>query len=64
MAKHVDSTIDQYVAGESKFLAEVEKTDINVLSVDADFFGERINSWNDVWAEKSSALSLLRDAAN
>ncbi len=63
MAKHLDGTIDSYVAGESKFLAEVEKTGIDIKSVDQSFFGDKIKAWNDIWSKKSSALEALRAEA-
>ena len=63
MAKHVDSTIDQYVAGEAKFLKEVEKTGIDVKVVGPEFFGDKINAWNDIWSKKTKALATLRAEA-
>ncbi len=63
MAKHVDSTIDQYVAGEPKFLEEVKKTGITIKTVGPEFFGDKINAWNDIWSKKSSALETLRAEA-
>lgn len=63
MAKHVDSTIDQYVAGEAKFLDEVKKTGVELRVVDQSFFGDKINAWNDIWSKKSAALDALRAEA-
>ncbi|MEL6297496.1 MAG: TRAP transporter substrate-binding protein [Pseudomonadota bacterium] len=63
MAKHVDSTIDSYVAGEPKFLEEVKKTGVKVEPVDPDFFGEAIEKWNKQWAGKTKAIATLRAEA-
>ena len=63
MAKHVDSTIDKYVAGEAKFLEEVKKTGIEVKMVGPEFFGDKIDAWNDIWSKKTSALETLRAEA-
>ncbi len=63
MAKHLDSTLDKYVAGEAKFLEEVRKTGIEIKVVDQDFFGGKIDGWNDIWAQKSAALEALRAEA-
>jgi len=63
MAKHVDSTIDQYVAGEAKFLDEVKKTGVELRMVDQSFFGDKIDAWNDIWSKKSAALDALRAEA-
>ena len=65
MARHVDSTIDQYVSGESKFLEEVKKTGIEIKSVGPEFFGDKIEAWNGIWQNKSTKLEALRsEAAN
>ncbi len=63
MAKHLDSTIDKYVAGEAKFLEEVKKTGIDVKVVGPDFFGTSTDQWNSIWSKRSSALSALRKEA-
>ncbi|MFT4725615.1 MAG: TRAP-type C4-dicarboxylate transport system substrate-binding protein [Granulosicoccus sp.] len=63
VAKHVDSTIDQYVVGEAKFLEEVKKTGINVIPAGPEFFGDKIAAWNDIWSVKTSALETLRAEA-
>ena len=59
MAKHVDSTIDQYVSGEAKFLEEVKKTGIEIKDVGPKFFGNRIDEWNKIWAPKAPSLQAL-----
>ena len=53
MASHVDSTIDQYVSGEFKFLEEVKKTGIEIKPDGPEFFGEKIEAWNGIWQNKS-----------
>lgn len=63
MAKHVDSTIDQYVAGESMFLDEVKKTGIEIKAVGPEFFGDQIAAWNASWEKKTAALETLRAEA-
>lgn len=64
MAKHVDSTLDTYVANEQKFLEEVQKTGVSVVTVGADYFGDAIAQWNDAWSKKTDALKALRAAAS
>ncbi len=63
MARHVDSTIDTYVANESKFLEEVKKTGVSISVVGAEFFGDSIAKWNEVWGKKTTAVQDLRDEA-
>jgi len=63
MAKHVDSTIDVYVAGEPTFLEEVKKTGVPILMAGPEFFGDAIEKWNEVWDKKTAAVQALRDEA-
>lgn len=63
MAKHVDGTIDSYIANEQPWLDQIEGTGKNYVKVDADFFGDAVAQWNTIWAEKSAALDDLRAAA-
>ncbi|WP_299375529.1 TRAP transporter substrate-binding protein [uncultured Tateyamaria sp.] len=63
MAKHVDSTIDTYVAKDRDWLAQVRDTGKTYIEVDQAFFGDAVDQWNTIWAEKSSALDGLRAVA-
>ncbi len=64
MAKHVDSTIDSYVAKEAGWLEQIAGTGKTYRKVDASFFGDAIAEWNAIWSEKaSSTLDVLRAVA-
>lgn len=63
MAKHIDSTIDTYVAKDQAWLEEIRGTGKNYITVSADFFGDAIEKWNAIWSEKTTALAELRAAA-
>ncbi|TFL19056.1 TRAP transporter substrate-binding protein [Jannaschia formosa] len=63
VAKHVDSTIDSYVALEQDWLDQIAATETTYTRVDADFFGDAVAQWNAIWSEKSGALDMLRDVA-
>ncbi|MEM9106491.1 MAG: TRAP transporter substrate-binding protein [Pseudomonadota bacterium] len=63
MAKHVDSTIDSYVDKEAGWLEQIEGTGKTYKKVDASFFGDAIDEWNGIWAEKTSSLDALRQTA-
>lgn len=63
MSKHVDSTIDSYVAKEAGWLEQIEGTGKTFKKVDASFFGDAIDEWNGIWAEKTSSLDALRQTA-
>ncbi|XWN31425.1 MAG: TRAP transporter substrate-binding protein [Devosia sp.] len=60
MAKAVDSALQSYVDQEDDFLAEVEKTDITVKTVGAEFFADAIAEWNAKWEDKAPNLPALR----
>ncbi|MEM7089267.1 MAG: TRAP transporter substrate-binding protein [Pseudomonadota bacterium] len=63
MAKHVDSTIDSYVANDEKWLEQIAGTGKTYVEVDASFFGDAIDEWNTIWSEKTSSLDALRATA-
>jgi len=63
MAKHVDSTIDSYVAKEAGWLEQIAGTGKTFTKVDASFFGGAIDDWNTIWSEKTSSLDALRATA-
>ncbi|MDA7965309.1 TRAP transporter substrate-binding protein [Ruegeria sp.] len=63
MAKHVDSTIDSYVANEAGWLEQIAGTGKTYTKVDASFFGDAIDEWNATWSEKTSSLEALRATA-
>ncbi|OXT02107.1 C4-dicarboxylate ABC transporter substrate-binding protein [Notoacmeibacter marinus] len=63
MAKHVDTTIDSYIAKEADWLKQIEGTGKTYTKVDASFFGDAIEKWNAIWSEKASSLADLRSVA-
>ncbi|MGB1212389.1 MAG: TRAP transporter substrate-binding protein [Pikeienuella sp.] len=63
MAKHVDSTINSYVAKEAGWLEKIAGTGKTFTKVDASFFGGAIDEWNAIWSKKTSSLEALRATA-
>ncbi len=63
MAKHVDSTIETYITMEQGWLDQIRDTGKNYIKVSADFFGDAINKWGEIWSNKSAVLGDLRAAA-
>ncbi|NRB02129.1 MAG: TRAP transporter substrate-binding protein [Rhodobacteraceae bacterium] len=63
MAKHVDSTIDSYVAKEAGWLEQIAGTGKTYTKVDASFFGDAVDEWNAIWSKKTSSLDALRATA-
>lgn len=64
MAKHVDGTIDSYIAKEQEWLDQIKATGKKYEVVGPDFFGKAVDDWNATWSEKSSALGALREVAS
>lgn len=61
MRKHLQSTLDTYLVKEAEWLEEIKNLDRNVLVVDASFFGDVIQRWEDKWSAKTDILPLLRN---
>ncbi|KAE9627833.1 TRAP transporter substrate-binding protein [Parasedimentitalea maritima] len=64
MAKHVDSTLDAYVAKSPAWTESLNGVGINVMTVDAEFFGPVMGEWEAIWAAKAPSLPDLRAAAD
>ena len=63
MAKHVDSTIDTYVAKDAVWLDQIKGTGKTYVKVGPEFFGDAVDQWNATWSEKTDALDDLRAVA-
>ncbi len=64
MARHVDGTIDSYVAKEQPWLDEIRGVAKTYKVVDASFFADAVAKWNTIWEAKAPAtLEALRKAA-
>ncbi|WP_119166565.1 TRAP transporter substrate-binding protein [Algihabitans albus] len=63
MKKHLDGVIDSYVALEADFLAELEKAEVPIKTVDRDFFADVVTQWEETWGEKAPVLDDLRTVA-
>lgn len=64
MTKHVDGTIDSYIAKEQEWLDQIKGTGKAYEVVGPEFFGDAVDQWNTIWSEKSSALDSLRKVAS
>jgi tripartite ATP-independent transporter DctP family solute receptor len=63
MAKHVDSTLDAYIAKSPAWEETLNGVGITVKTVDAAYFGDVMEKWEDIWAAKAPSLPDLRAAA-
>ncbi|MEM9550601.1 MAG: TRAP transporter substrate-binding protein [Pseudomonadota bacterium] len=63
MAKHVDSTLDVYVAKEPEWTDALTKVGKTFKTVEPAFFGDAIAGWEEIWAAKAPSLADLRETA-
>lgn len=63
MAKHVDSTLDVYIAKESGWTEALKRVGKTFKMVDASFFGDVMGAWENIWAAKAPSLPDLRKTA-
>lgn len=64
MAKHVDSTLDVYIAKEGGWTENLKTVGKTFKMVDASFFGDVIGKWEEIWSAKAPSLPDLRAAAD
>lgn len=63
MAKHVDGTIDSYIAKEADWLQQIQGTDRSYKKVGPDFFGDALSAWEAKWSKKAPSLAAIRKVA-
>lgn len=64
MAKHVDSTLDVYIAREPEWTAKLQEVGKTFKPVDSSFFGDVLGKWEEIWVAKAPSLPDLRAAAD
>ncbi len=60
MTAELDQLVRKYVHEESEYLKELENTEVEILHVHPEFFGDAIEEWDALWREQSPALRDLR----
>ena len=60
MRAELNTIIDFYAMSEEGFEQMLRETDINVLQVDREFFGDVVEDWDAMWQERAPALTMLR----
>ena len=58
-----DALVASYADIDARYLAELKGTDVPVVSVDKDFFGDAVDSWYVAWREKAPMLKDLESEA-
>jgi len=61
MRAELDRLLDNYVDEEKVFEARLRETDVTILDVGPEFFGNAPERWDAIWQQKSPALEVLRD---
>lgn len=61
--KHLDLLFEQYVAIEADMLQKVRSSGVSVLEVGPEFFGDKLDRWEQIWGEKAPVLKELRREA-
>lgn len=58
--KHLNNLFDQYTDIETQMLENVQDSDVKVVKVGPEFFGDKLEQWEADWSEKSPVLKELR----
>ncbi|WP_164661098.1 TRAP transporter substrate-binding protein [Tropicibacter sp. Alg240-R139] len=64
MAKHVDTTLDAYIEKSPAWTDKLNTVGITVHTVDAEYFGDVMGKWEEIWAAKAPSLPDLRKTAD
>lgn len=60
MSASLDSLFDQYVEVTEEMRRKVEGTDVEIMEVGPEFFGEKLDVWEQRWRERTPVLEELR----
>ncbi len=61
--KHLDSLTAHYEKAEAETQASIEQAGVKVMPVGAEFFGDKVQQWEDAWLKKAPVLAELRREA-
>lgn len=61
MAKHLSDMFSKYENMDKEYLALIKESDVNVIKVDREFFGDAIDTWYKSWYPKAPQLKDLED---
>ncbi len=63
MRKHLSGVLDTYVEMDPAWIEQVRGTDKSFKEVGPEFFGDAPKKWDEIWSQRSSKLSAIRDVA-
>jgi TRAP-type C4-dicarboxylate transport system substrate-binding protein len=61
--KHLNSLTAQYEQSEAQTQASIEEAGITLVRVGPEFFGDKLQQWEDIWMKKTPVLADLRKEA-
>ncbi len=61
--KHLDSLTGHYEMAEAETQMSIEQAGIQVVPVGPEFFGDKLQQWEDAWLKKTPVLAELRREA-
>ena len=61
--KHLDSLTGHYEKAEAETQASIEQAGVQVQSVGPEFFGDKLQQWEEIWLKKAPVLADLRREA-
>jgi TRAP-type C4-dicarboxylate transport system substrate-binding protein len=60
MKAELGRLVTGYVGEERKYLRQAQSSEVNIVRVDRDFFGDAIQRWDAIWRAQSPTLDDLR----
>lgn len=64
ISAHLNEIILAYDKIDTDYLAQIQRTGVNIIEVNEEFFGDSIENWYKEWRKKSPTLTALEAEAN
>ncbi|MHB0777117.1 TRAP transporter substrate-binding protein [Halomonas sp. WWR20] len=61
--KHLDTLTAHYEQSEAETQASIEQAGVKVIPVGPEFFGDKLQQWEEIWLKKAPVLADLRQEA-
>jgi TRAP-type C4-dicarboxylate transport system substrate-binding protein len=60
MSVELDRLVTAYVDEERQYLRQLETSDVRIVRIDREFFGDTVDEWDSIWARQAPVLNELR----
>ena len=60
MSAELDRLVTAYVDEERQYLQQLETSDVRIVRIDREFFGDTVDEWDSIWARQAPVLNELR----